>query len=412
MNILLFEKKQIRQNKNITLAFRKIATLHKSIGDVVLYTNQISRGNLLQFKERKVDIIYFTTIFTYHLNQIIEEVKQARRIFGEKTIIKIGGIASTLMPEYVWKSTGIEPYKGLWEEVENLTPDYSDVFPRTDNATCFTTRGCIRNCGFCAVRRLEPSFHISKNWKEQILAVKQANIKNLHIQDNNFLASPWDHQKEVVNFISKDVNNSLKIDFNQALDCRLFKTKHALLLSKINIPRLRFSFDSINEAEAFKSACERIVKTTKKKSIAILVFLFYGFNDKPEDLFNRFEVIKQLQKKHPQIEPHLYLMRYQPLDCLEKNNFIGKYWSKKEHKNLKRIQNMISFKGTIFFREEFKNNHKKGHIFRIENFIGSSPEEFKEILNKDKLIFDGNFRFVNYKKITSFINQPIKGETK
>ena len=253
MNILLYEPKYTYARGNtIALALRKIATYHKIKKDFVVYFNkQITSEVLFLFGNKKIDLIYITTLFTYDLKTIINSVKSIRRFSNAE--IKIGGIASTLMPDYVQKETGITPMIGLWEEVEKLIPDYSQIFPEVNNAMCFTTRGCIRNCGFCAVRKLEPKFHISQNWKEQITATRKAKIKRLSIQDNNFLAAPWDHQKEVIKYLSEDMGNFFEIDFNQALDCRLFTIKKGLLLSKIRIPRFRFAFDSIKEKRLFRS---------------------------------------------------------------------------------------------------------------------------------------------------------------
>lgn len=87
----------------------------------------------------------------------------------------VGGIASTILPEYIYNETGIRPHIGLLDKPGDIDPgnkdiidelplDYSIldemdyVYPAHDAYFGYMTRGCIRKCAFCAVTRLEPRY--------------------------------------------------------------------------------------------------------------------------------------------------------------------------------------------------------------------------------------------------------------
>ena len=102
-------------------------------------------------------------------------------------------MAATLVPKFFEEATGIKPHIGLLDKpddlgktddviIDTLPPDYSILdevdykYPAADAYITYTTRGCIRNCSFCAVTRLEPEF------KDHVEIFKQ--IK--YIQDHHF----------------------------------------------------------------------------------------------------------------------------------------------------------------------------------------------------------------------------------
>lgn len=74
-------------------------------------------------------------------------------------------------------------YTGVFHEVEKCIPAYDLI--NTDYQIIHTTRGCIRNCDFCGVYRIEPIFTYKKSIKKEILK------KKVIFYDNNFLANPY-----------------------------------------------------------------------------------------------------------------------------------------------------------------------------------------------------------------------------
>lgn len=102
------------------------------------------------------DIIYITSLFTYAWEPVHEVIRYYSQKYKKAEII-VGGIYATLCEEHLREAfkDRIMIHKGLFEEVEDLLPDYS-LIPEWDASIIFASRGCIRNCPFCSVKILEP----------------------------------------------------------------------------------------------------------------------------------------------------------------------------------------------------------------------------------------------------------------
>lgn len=359
------------KTKHLPLALQKIATYHLNKKDEVSFF----KGNLPIFnKEMGIfpvpDIVYITSMFTYQGKQTVKTINHYKKLFPDSEI-KVGGVFPTLMPEYLEEKTGIKPHIGLWPEIDNELANF-DLFKKEnykhENGIVFTSRGCIRKCGFCAVRKLEPIFFVQENWREQIANVVKNGCKKVYIQDNNFTATPWSHQIAVINFIAKNFPKII-IDFNQGLDCRIFKEKHAKLYSKINIQPIRFAFDGMQEDGYYQKAVELCYKYNIIKKHEIMIYTLYNFNDSPEDFWYR---IKEIILSNAKVFP----MKYSPLDSLNRE-CIGKKWTKKMLKNFGNKLRKLSPRAGPMISFDYK------HI--IDEIIGKTPEEFVSILNNDDL---------------------------
>ena len=129
-----------------------------------------------------------------------------------------------------------QPKQKQSDEIEQTLPDYS-IYPEFTSALGFLTRGCIRNCPWCIVPKKEGTLKVV----DDIARIAQ-NRKNVILLDNNFLASPEEFVKEQ---LEKASALGLRIDFNQALDCRLVNEQNAPLLAKTKwIQYIRFSCDT------------------------------------------------------------------------------------------------------------------------------------------------------------------------
>ena len=117
-------------SKYPNLAIMKISTYHKNKGDNVDW--YVHEKDFID-----TDILYISKIFTFS-----EDIKY---LPINAKIIKGG--------------TGYDINSKLPEEIENITElDYS-LYPNCDFSIMFTTRGCIRNCKFCLVRKKEGYIH-------------------------------------------------------------------------------------------------------------------------------------------------------------------------------------------------------------------------------------------------------------
>jgi len=144
------------------------------------------------------------------------------------------------------------------------------------------------------------------------------------ICDNNLLACSVKHFDSVIDKL-KGIKH---VDFNQGLDARLLTDHHIERLKELDTPQIRFSWDYINEEPRVVSAIERI-KNAGFPNGRIHVYVLFGFKDTPEDTLYRFETLRNMG-----IKPNP--MRYQPLDAIKRNTYVGGNWTESELKRMMR----------------------------------------------------------------------------
>lgn len=156
------------------------------------------------------DRVYVTTLFTFYWKVTIDTILFAKQLVKDPySNIIIGGVMATVLPKDVEDETGIKPFKGLLDRpkmldddndiiIDTLPLDYSILkevdyeYPETNAYYGYMTRGCIRNCSFCAVPTLEPLYiqYIPIKDKIQSTIDNYGAQRNLLLLDNNVLASP------------------------------------------------------------------------------------------------------------------------------------------------------------------------------------------------------------------------------
>lgn len=123
--------------------------------------------------------------------------------------------------------TGYDLQNKLPDGIEHLCPDY-ELF-KTDYSVGFTSRGCIRNCGFCIVREKEGTI---KEWADPTEFIKHDKVI---LFDPNFFASPkW---REKCQYF---IDNKIKVNFNQGIDVRIMDDEKCEMLSKVRYYEWRF----------------------------------------------------------------------------------------------------------------------------------------------------------------------------
>lgn len=165
------------------------------------------------------DRIYVATLFTFFWKITIETINFAKRLINDQTEIKIGGVAATVLADDMERETGIKPICGLLNKagvfddnaiiIDTLTPDYSILeeisykYPAGEAFFSYTTRGCIRDCDFCAVKQIEPKFNSYVSISSSITEIRErfGDRQHLLLLDNNVLASKKLHiiVEELVN---------------------------------------------------------------------------------------------------------------------------------------------------------------------------------------------------------------------
>lgn len=167
------------------------------------YRHRFVHDDIPQF-----DIVGITTLFTFYWKQTIDTINNAKKFCKTDGRMLVGGIASTILPERLYEDTGIYPHKGLLDKpgdidegdetiIDELPLDYSILeeidykYPANNAYFGYMTRGCPRNCAFCAVSRLEPEYkqYISIHRQLQIVDKQFGAKKDLLLMDNNVFAS-------------------------------------------------------------------------------------------------------------------------------------------------------------------------------------------------------------------------------
>jgi hypothetical protein len=157
------------------------------------------------------------------------------------------------------------------------------------------------------------------------------------------------------------------------------------------IPYLTFSFDKLKYADGIHKALRWVTDYDVKASF--FCYLLFNFTDSPSDFWNRIQIA---QKIVDDVGETIYLFpqRYEPLNALERNQYIGKHWTADLVRGVTRLYTQI---------------HGFIPITRSRNiydWIGHSMEEFLE--NALKMGTDENFKLQKKPMIRSDEGADIK----
>lgn len=327
MRILLVEPNY--KNKYPPLGLMKISTYHKNRGDYVQFIKGIVATN------ETWDRIYITTLFTFDYNEVIKTIKYYSFKVQSINDIYVGGILASLMPDKIKSTTGIinlhvgtltnSNIIGYSDNINiDLLPlDYSILhdtdyeYPAGDNFFGYTTRGCINNCDFCAVPKLEPKFAYTNNIVEQI-STARANYgdkKDLLLLDNNILGMPFSKIEQLVNDLlllgfTKTPSYVAPLDFEKYVNI-------ALSLEREKKQSLKFTSKVWSLILNLKDS-----KKMSSKNIEILDNILYDINNNYDDVFDgileNYDALYSLFDKYTQrrLRPR-YIDFNQGLDARE-----------------------------------------------------------------------------------------------
>lgn len=264
-------------------------------------------------------IAYISIVFTWQLPQAYSLCVWYSQQ-GYK--VRAGGPAVKLMPEYL-----------------NSVADISGeiiALPYHNPQATYTSRGCIRQCDFCAVPQIEGDLIELENWEPKPI-----------ICDNNLLACSKKHFDAVIDRL-KPLRD---IDFNQGLDARILSPHHITRLKELELKILRFAWDNVGLESVLLSAIDSILKAGFPKS-KLRVYILFNYKDTPDDALYRCETLKNMG-----IFPNV--QRYQPLNSLQKDSYISLNWNGQLLKDFTRYwsRQLISGLKAIDFAEY--NPHKR-----------------------------------------------------
>lgn len=226
----------------------KISAYHKSNGDLVDWCNS-------PIEAMTFDKVYGSQIFT-----------DSER--WDAPNLEMGG-------------SGYDLTKRLPKEIDDMFPDYS-IYPDFKDSIGFTTRGCIRNCEFCFVPKMEGKICDYKSIKDIYRG------GNIVCMDNNILAMPH----KFIEALEFSASKKCKIDFNQGLDCRLVTLEIADLIiryRKYIKPEIRFAFDNLKYAPC--------VEKTAKLLKGVRCFWYVYVDENWESALERLLILKRLGQR-------------------------------------------------------------------------------------------------------------------
>jgi hypothetical protein len=398
------------KNKYPPLGLMKLAQYHGPRGkrDVVRFIKGEDRSVLGTAWDR----IYITTLFSFEYDRITASIDFALTVAnGHADKIFVGGIATSLMhqrflDEPRWH--GIRFIKGLLstppaaslklddfsEElysddlagvpIEDLVPDYSILsqigyqYPVRDAYFAYTSRGCIRKCGFCGVPKLEGAQRDTESLTALVRAVEAlyGEKKDLILMDNNVVASP--RFKEIIAEIrdlgftrgakirrlQERVPVQRRVDFNQGVDARILCKDPMYLreLATICLKPLRIAFDHLG----LKGPYEKAVRYAHEFGLTELSnYMLYNFHDSPVDLFERMRLNVSLNEELG-VRIWSFPMRFQPTDRPDRGH-IGKKWTRYQLRAMQII--LQATHGIVSGAPEF-----------FKRAFGDTSEEFETIL--------------------------------
>jgi len=301
LHILLVEPKYY--TKYPPLGLLKLASYHKQQGNSI----ELVRGE--NSPKRRPDEIYVTSLFTYAWKPVHQSVKFYKSRYPEAELT-LGGIYASLMPDHASASGADHIHIGLLREAEDLLPDYSLV-PNWKSSILFASRGCVRSCGFCAVPELEGKLN---SLKYSIKHLIYPGHNSVILWDNNILAaSNW---KEVFDELFE---MRLNVDFNQGLDVRYVTEEVAARINRLRVKTIRLAYDYSEINSFVERAIERL-KGLGIRGRRVVVYTLYNYRDSPDDFFRRVRDLLEWGVVS-------YPMRFEPLDSLEKNRYVGPKWT-------------------------------------------------------------------------------------
>jgi hypothetical protein len=397
------------------MGLMKFARYHKLRGDDVTYVVGKNKDAYDQFWDK----IYITSVFTYDFKNLLDTIKYYSGNLFNFENMSVGGIAATLLADKIHKSTGVEVHQGLQDDVDpfleelahtnsnysylldcaptidNLPPDYELVSENskyskiTDNSFfLYSTKGCPNNCGFCAVKKLEPTYvdYIPIKKRISILRDEIGDRAGLLFLDNNIAASDTffriideivdcgygSGEKMCYEKNGRKIYKHRSVDFNQGVDLRLLDKEKMGALSRIAINPLRLAFDSVDLACEYEEKMKLAIECGITK---LSNYMLYNYKDSPEDLYARMEINTNIIKKYgnENVKIFSFPMRYSPINQTDRK-YIGKQWRKRQ---IRAIQLILNATHGIVSHSLREYKEGKGFFYRA---FGENEREFSENL--------------------------------
>lgn len=290
---------------------------------------------ILEWKDDQKGIAYLSVVFTWDLHLAYQRAIWYASLGYD---VQAGGPAVKLKPEF------------LAPVATCNAMEIPGVLQRHNPWAARTTTGCPNRCPFCAVPIIEGDFQELDTWRPGPV-----------LCDNNLTAASRKHFDRVIDRLKpfdtyrrkiERINRRRKrqkrppvweipqIDFNQGLDARRLTKHHARRLAELDC-MTRLAWDRIEGEHDFFKAYG-MLRAEGIPPERIHVYVLIGYHDTPEEAQYRLEAVANTGSwPNP--------MRFQPLDALIKNSYVGRYWTALELR-----QHMKYYSRLLWFRERYK----------------------------------------------------------
>jgi hypothetical protein len=352
------------------------------------YDYQYVRGKVVP--DIKPERILMSCIFTFYSEIYKKTINYYRKMFPGVPLV-VGGVFPTLNPKWFsdrWSQTlsngefEVTVSPGLHPALENIAPKYNVAikyedrkppYPR-DKIVLYSSRGCTNNCGYCVVPRLEGAMQSFKSIQHILDAGRNEipDAKSVVLYDNNFTEHEY-----FDNIVDELVNFGLPIDIH-GLHVESFTEHHAKRLANLKWagqgkrgkPYLRFSFDKRKYFKDIKRAAKLAAKYNIKATF--FCYMLFNYTDSPTDFWWRLAKVNQIVQEVGR-EISLFPQRYEPLNSLKRNQYIGPKWTEEMVRGLVRISTHLHG----FFPETKNNNLHRWLKYSREEFLNNLIEASK-----------------------------------
>lgn len=234
-----------------------------------------SQGDIVGFNVTDPDIVFASVIFSGN-----KHLTDGLQLMYPNAKIIIGG-------------SGSGNLQWLPEEMQKVRPDYS-LYPAEMYSLGFTTRGCIRNCPFCIVRKKEGCY---RRW-QHIDEFHNPEYDRVVILDNNWYADK-DWFFENSQYL---IDNNLAVNVSQGMDLRILTQEIAERLKQLKWfgknkgPRtggtLRFAWDNINDEKAVMKGLQTLQDAGINIRNRVQVYVLIDFDTTLEQDLYRVNKLK------------------------------------------------------------------------------------------------------------------------
>lgn len=230
---------------------------------------------------------------------------------------------SMVTKDMICGGTGFDMEKPLPIEIENCDLDYS-IFPNCKTSYIWFSRGCIRDCPWCVVKRKEGLL------KSVVPKNLNPNGKYITVVDNNFFANPdWE---KAIDWLKE---KKQKVEF-MGIDARIIDKEMATALNSLKHEKtIKFAWD--NPKDDLREHLDLL--TSVIKPYKLMCYVLIGFDSTEEEDMFRINTLWKEYKIVPFVMPFNKSDPYQKALGRWANRkwlFKSCSWEDYKEKNLKR----------------------------------------------------------------------------